>query len=123
MKKPLLYLPIILSIVLFAAHFMRDGNLPIVFILSVLLVLLFVRRRWVARLTQAVLGLAAAEWLRTMVSLVQVRAALDEPYLRLVVILGAVVAMAVLAALLFQTKELRAIYRLDSQAPWPGVDP
>jgi hypothetical protein len=114
MKKPLLYVPIVLSFLVLAAHFLRYGNTVVVAGLVALVGLLFLRRWWVARLMQVVLAIAALEWLRVTAMLVQERMAYGMPYLRLVVILGAVAAVTILAALLFQTKELKAYYRLDS---------
>ena len=111
MKKGLLYVPIVLSLLLLGAHFLRYGNTPVVIGVVALLALLFVRQRWVARLMQFVFAIGALEWLRTLVMLVQERLATGAPYLRLAVILGVVVAVTVLAALLFQAKELKAIYR------------
>lgn len=114
MKKVLLFVPIVLSLLLLAAHFLRFGNTLIVVAIVALLGLLFVRRWWVARLMQFVLVLGALEWLRTVVMLVQQRMAIGEPYLRMAVILGIVVAVTIGAALLFQVKDLKATYHMDA---------
>ena len=82
-------------------------------IATLLIALLFVQRAWVARLVQVALILGAAEWLRTLFDLVQVRIAMGEPYLRMTVILGVVAVVALGSALLFQTVTLRQIYCLD----------
>jgi hypothetical protein len=50
----------VLSLVVLGAHFMRYGYSIVVFGLLALIALLFVRRPWVARLTQIVLILGAA---------------------------------------------------------------
>ena len=112
MKKTLLYVPIVLSVLVLGAHLLRLTNsLPIAgVIVLVLLGLLFVRRPWSARFVQTVLVIGTVEWLRTMLALAQVRAALGEPYLRLVLILGVVAAVTLCAALLFQTRALRDHY-------------
>jgi len=113
MKKALMYVPVILSLVILGAHFMRYGN-AIGVIGSVLLIaLLLVRRPWVARLTQVVLILGVLEWVRTLYELTQVRAALGEPFTRMVVILGVIAVVTLCSALLFQTPALKRIYRLD----------
>jgi hypothetical protein len=111
-KKILLYVPIVLSVVVLGAHLLRLSNsLPVAgAIVLVLLGLLFVRQPWAARFVQTVLVLGTVEWLRTMLALAQVRAALGEPYLRLVLILGVVAAVTLCAALLFQTRALRDHY-------------
>lgn len=105
-------MPIVLSLLLLGAHFLRYGNTLVVVGMVALLGLLFVRQWWVARLMQVVLVLGALEWLRTLILLVQERMVTGAPYLRLSVILGVVIAVTVVAALLFQAKALRAIYRV-----------
>ena len=113
MKKMLIYVPVVLSLVVLGAHFMRYGNSIGVFGSLVLIALLIVRRPWVARLMQAVLILGALEWARTLYELVQIRAAQGQPFTRMVVILGVVVAVTFCSALLFQSTALKRIYRLD----------
>lgn len=113
MKKVLIYVPVVLSLVILGAHFMRYGNSIGVFSSLVLSVLLIVRRPWVARLMQVVLILGALEWVRTLYELVQVRATLGQPFTRMIIILGAVAAVTFCSALLFQAPTLKRIYRLD----------
>ena len=115
MKKVLIYVPVVLSLVILGAHFMRYGNLIGVFGALVLIALLFVRRPWVARLMQVVLILGALEWVRTLYELAQVRAAYGQPFTRMIVILGVVAAVTFCSALLFQSPALKRIYRLDRQ--------
>ena len=110
MQRVLLYLPIVLSVALLGAHFMRDGNFFGVAAAVLLIALLFMRKAWVAGLMQAVLVLGALEWLRTLYALVQLRIALDQPYLRMVIILGIVAVLTSCSALLFRTATLRRIY-------------
>ena len=116
MKKVLLYLPIVLALLLLAAHFLRYGNTVIVVGIAALSGLLFVRRAWAARIIQLVLVAGTVEWLRTLAMLVQERMALGAPYLRMAVILGLVAAVTAFAALLFQSKELKALYRATPDA-------
>lgn len=112
MKRALLYIPIVLSLIVLGAHFMRYGNSIAVIGALALMALLFVRQVWVARLMQAVFVLGAFEWVLTLYRLVQVREALDQPYARMVIILGTVAVVTLCSALLFETKELKEIYRL-----------
>ncbi len=113
MKRVLIYIPVVLSLVVLGAHFMRYGNSIGVTAAVVLIALLFVRQPWVARLMQIVLILGALEWVRTLYELVQVRAALGEPFIRMIVILGVVAAVTFCSALLFQSQALKRIYRPD----------
>ena len=112
MKKALLFVPVVLSLVVLGAHFLRFGSYIGVFAALLLIALLFLRRPWVARLMQIVLVLGALEWLRTAYELGHMRALQGEPYGRMLVILGAVAAVALCSALLFQTKTLKDMYRL-----------
>lgn len=113
MKKALIYVPVVLSLVVLGAHFMRYGN-PVGVVGSAALVgLLFVRRPWVARLVQVGLILGALEWLHTLYQLMQVRIALDQPFTRMAIILGVVATATAFSALLFQTQAMRGLYRLD----------
>ncbi len=116
MKKVFIFVPVILSLLLLCAHFLRYGNLIGVLGSLLLLALLVIRRPWVARLMQGALVLGALEWAHTLYGLVQMRAAHGQPFARLTVILGIVATVTVCSALLFQTRELRRIYRLDRQA-------
>ena len=105
------YIPIVLSLLVLAAHFLRGGGLPIAILLLGLLPLLAVRRPWVARLAQVVLALGALEWIRTLITLAMWRHEQGEPFLRMTLILGAVAAVTLVSALLFETRKLRRIYR------------
>jgi len=113
MKKVLLYLPVVLSLVILGAHFMRYGNSIGVIGALLLIALLIVRRPWVARLMQVVLILGALEWVRTLYELVQVRAALGQPFTRMMIILGIVAAVTFCSALIFQSPALKKLYRLE----------
>jgi len=116
MKKVLLYVPVVLSLVILGAHFLRYGNSTGVFGSLVLIGLLIVRRPWVARLMQVVLILGTLEWLRTLYEFAQVRAALGQPFTRMIIILGVVAVVTFCSALLFQSPVMKTIYRLDRRA-------
>ena len=115
MKKVLLYVPIVLSLAVLGAHFLRYGNSVGVFAALVIIGLLFVRRPWVARLVQIVLVLGTLEWMRTMYELAQMRALQGQPYGRMLIILGVVAAVTLCSALLFQSATLKKVYELEKQ--------
>ena len=110
--RGLLYIPVVLSFLVLGAHFLRDGNSIGVFVALAFIVLLFLRRPWVARLVQAALVLGVLEWLRTMYELAQIRAFHGQPYGRMLVILGIVAAVTLCAALVFQAPAMKDAYRL-----------
>jgi hypothetical protein len=110
MKKILLYIPVVLSLLVLGAHFLRYGSSIGVLAVLLLLALLFLRRPWVARVMQIVLALGTLEWLRTMVEIANTRALLGQPYGRMLVILGIVAAVTLCSALVFQSRTLKAVY-------------
>ena len=108
----LLYVPILLSLVVLGAHFLRDANHIGVAIAIGLIGLLFVKRPGAARVVQVALVLGALEWVWTIYDLVQFRTAMGMPATRMMLILGAVAAVTALSAGLFQTRALKRIYGL-----------
>jgi len=76
----LLLFPVVLSLLVLGAHFLRSGNLLLLLVVVVLLGLLAVRRRWAARTVQVALVLGAAEWVRTMVVLAAFRVQVGQPF-------------------------------------------
>ena len=105
--------PLVLGFLLLASHFYRGEHFVLVAASLVAALLVTVRRRWAARAIQGLLALGAVEWVRSAVELVLARAARNEPYLRLALILGAVALFTALSSLLPLTRALRAHFRLD----------
>jgi hypothetical protein len=102
--------PVVLSLIVLGAHFLRAGNLVLLTFVLLLVPLLGVRRRWVSRLVQVVLVLGAAEWVRTLIQTAARRSAAGEPMLRLIVILGSVALVTALSALALRTGPLGRWY-------------
>jgi hypothetical protein len=123
MRAFLLLTPAGLSALVLGAHFLRRGQFVLVVAAPALVVLLFVRRAWAARVVQVALLAAALEWLRTLAVLLPARRAAGEPGLRLVVILGAVALVAVAGAVLFETPRLRDRFRTHPGSRGPARDP
>ena len=107
-------LPVIISTLLLGAHFSRAG-LPLLAVIFVLLpAILFLKRDWVARLTQVVLVLGALEWLRITLVYVAERREAGQSWVRLAAILGGVAAFTLVSAwMLSRSGALRKRYRLD----------
>jgi hypothetical protein len=99
-----------LALLLLAAHLLHAGWLPLAAVSVLSIGLLALRQPWAARTLQFVLVLATIEWVRTTVGLAQVRLHHGEPYLRLVLILGAVTLYTALAAAAFQHPALRRYF-------------
>ena len=106
-------LPVILSLLVLGAHYFRSGIYFIVVIILGLLGLLFVKKAWVARLTQVVLVLGMLEWIRTLFELVAVRQTFGQPWARMAVILGSVALLTGASALVFRSSALKEKYGLS----------
>jgi len=107
---PLLYVPVVLSALLLAAHFFRAGHVVVVVVCLALLAVLPIRRRWAGLVVQFALAIGALEWARTLAVFAAARASRGEPYGRLVIILGSVALFTGLSALIFSTPRFRRIY-------------
>ena len=99
--------PIVLSALVLGAHFMRRGEWLPMGLSIALLALPFVRRPWARRMIQLALLLAAAEWVRTLMGFVAERRATGEPWLRMAIILGAVIAVALAGIAALESERLR----------------
>ncbi len=112
-------LPVILSLLVLAAHFSRHGQTVPMFLSIALLGLLAVPRQWAARVLQVVLLLGAAAWVRPLVTLARIRAEHDLPATRLVMILAAVAIVTAASALVFLTRRARRRFRAATPATPP----
>src|SRR5690242_7382095 len=69
----LFLIPVLISCLLAAAHFLRADNLLMVFVCCAAPLLLIFRHPWATRLLQVMLCLAALEWMRTLLAIIQER--------------------------------------------------
>ncbi len=103
-------LPVFISFMLLAAHFIRAGQNILALVLIFLLLLLTLRKSWVPWVIQLTLLLGAIEWLRTLVFVAQMRMEFGTPWARLAIILGSVALFTALSSLVFKSKGLRKRY-------------
>jgi hypothetical protein len=105
-------LPVPISFLLLAAHFLRSAH-PLLCLLSLLFpLLLFVRRPWAVRVIQVALVAGSIEWLRTLLALAVARQSLDEPWLRMALILAVVATWTALSILVFRSSRLKEMFEL-----------
>ena len=100
-----------LALLLLGAHFFRAALVPLTVACLGLVALLFVRARWAWLTLQAALAIGTFEWLRTAWEFASMRAAMGQPYTRLLVILGSVALVTALAALALRTGTVRTHFR------------
>ena len=105
-------IPMIISALLIAAHFLRVNNLILVIVSLLLPLGLLVRHPLPARIVQGALVLATIEWLRTIFVFVSLRSKIGLPWTRLTIILGAVACFTFASALVFFSKALKERYGL-----------
>ena len=106
-------LPVCLSSVLIAAHFLRSGSFVWVGCSLAFPFLLFFPKKWAARIVQACLVIGMLEWLRTLYIIANLRIETGKPWMRLVIILGSVAIVTGASACVFFMKPLRIRYRLE----------
>jgi hypothetical protein len=101
------FVPLGLSAVLLAAHFLRSGNIALVVLCLTAPLVLVARTRWSVIVVQGLLIVAAGEWIRTALLIAQERTAAGAPVARMFVILGIVAAVTLLSALPLRTSAPR----------------
>lgn len=109
-------LPVVISLLLLGAHFLRAGFLPMAGALVALAVLAPVPRPSMVRILQVVLFLGGLEWIRTLFMNISRRSDLGEPWLRMAIILGIVALFTFASLLVFRSPALRERYGLDEPA-------
>jgi hypothetical protein len=107
-------LPAILSSLVLAAHFLRNGQILGVMIFLAAPWVLLIRESWAARLVQILLLLGSLEWIRTMAGLMEERKSQGEPWIRMAAILTGVALFTLISALLFQGKRLKERYSVPA---------
>jgi hypothetical protein len=91
--------PIVLSFLALAAHFLRGGHIVGVVVCLLLPFLLGVRRVWAAWVLRGALAMAGLWWVRILAGIAAERRSLGEPWLRMALILGGVAVIAWLSIL------------------------
>jgi len=110
--KILTYILTSLSFIFLAAHFSR-ADINILALTSLIIpVLMFIKRPVIVRIIQIALILGAAEWVRATFEYVEIRKAVGEDYIRLIIILAFVTLFTLSSALLFQSKKMKTLYKI-----------
>ena len=104
--------PVILSLLVLAAHFSRADNTYFIVVVFILILALFIPKPITARIIQVSLVLGALEWVRTLLSLAAIRMENDQPWIRLALILGLVSLFTLASALVFFSEALKRRYGL-----------
>ncbi|OQX95095.1 hypothetical protein B6I21_07220 [candidate division KSB1 bacterium 4572_119] len=104
-------LPVIFSSIMIAAHFSRAAYGVLAIVCLLLPLILFIKKRWVARAYQVLLVLGGLVWIQSLVHYAKIRSAMGESWLRLAIILGVIALFTALSALVFESKSLKERYQ------------
>ncbi|HVO50799.1 MAG TPA: hypothetical protein VMV60_07385 [Thermoanaerobaculia bacterium] len=99
-----------LAFLVLAAHFFRAGNLAFCAVSLLFLPLLFVPRRWAARLLEAGLFAGAVVWVVALGEFAGQRRAMGLPYTRLAIILGGVAVATASCLLVFRSERAKLFF-------------
>ena len=112
----ILLIPAFLSFLLLAAHFLRMGSIFMAIFALLFPFALFIKRPWAARLVQIALFLGGIEWVYTLMQFVIERHEAGQPWIRLLIILGAVIILTIGSASIFSfSSRLRKRYGLSNE--------
>ena len=100
-------IPVFISLLLLAAHFLRYGNILFMTLSLLAIPLLAIRKKWVVLLFRTLLFLGTVEWVRTIWTLAAIRMEFGKPYLRMAIILGGVAVFTLISAFVFNSKRLK----------------
>jgi hypothetical protein len=106
-------IPVFFSFLLIAAHFQRAGLTLLAITCLFIPGLLYFTRPWSIHIVRVFLLMAAIEWIRTLVFLVNLRLDAGLPWQRLAIIIGGVALFTVASALVFQHGEIKRKYGIS----------
>ena len=104
-------IPVVLAFLMLGAHFLREGNAPLVLVCFFVPFLLLFRKRWALAGVRLLTFLGVIVWLQSTIVLVQQRWAMGAPWGRMLLIMTAVAAFTLLAAYLLSSETVRKNYR------------
>ena len=107
-----LHIPVVISFMLLAAHFLRDSQMLLVVCVLIVPFLLLLKKSWAVRAVQFALVLGAIEWIRTLLALQAIRVENGMPWTRLALIIGGVALFTGCSALVFFHTSLKQKYML-----------
>lgn len=106
-----LLVPVVISFLLLAAHFLRAGMQAAMILCLVGPFLLLIKKPAAARIVQVMCLLGTAEWLRTLYDLVKLYQGHGLDWTRMAVILGGVALFTAASAMVFFLEPLRRQYK------------
>ena len=112
--KKIFILPIISSVLL-AAHFSR-ANLNLLVPVALLFpFILFIKQKWIIRIYQIYLILAAFIWIERLLFLRRMRIAVGESWTVMAIILGVVALLTLFSAFMLQNRKVLNAYQPEKK--------
>lgn len=106
-------IPAIFSTLLLAAHFSRAGMDIIAIAILFLPLTFFIRKQYVLRAWQVFLTIAGLIWIMAGIEILQLRLATEQPWLRLVIIIGVVVLFNGFAAIWMENRKIKLFFGFE----------
>lgn len=103
-------IPLILSAVLLAAHFLRSFDLLPMLLCLLAPFLLLIKKRWVLRVLQALTIISALVWLYTLYGIIQERIFEGRSWTASAIILGVVAAFSLFSGWLLNSPKVKDNY-------------
>jgi hypothetical protein len=99
-----------LAALLVAAHFLRQGDIPLALLCLSTPALFAIRKRWSLLVLQGAAHIATAVWMATAVNIVRERLAVGRGYATALAILAGVAGLTLLAGILLNSRTAQQKY-------------
>ncbi len=103
-------LPVLLSTLVMAAHFLRMGNLVLMLVVLAVPAILLIRRAWAPRSVQGILVVEALYWVKVALEYIAERQAAGVSWTALAIILGSAALLTAASGLVFFAPRLKMRY-------------
>jgi len=96
----------ILSCMILAAHFSRISNDPLALTCLALPLILLSKKEWIRKIFQVFLVIGGIIWIERTLFLIQMRIKIQQPWIRLTIILGTVSLISFLSAWILNSQRI-----------------
>lgn len=110
---------LILSFLILGAHFLRDDNYVIMILCLLAPLLLFIKRQRILIVIQILLYCGVLVWINTIIQLVSERMDLEQPLIRMAIILSVVSLITGVSGLLLNSKVIKKNIRANYNVSIP----
>ena len=101
---------LIVSYLILGAHFLREGEIVLTVFCLFIPFLLFIKKKWSLIVIQLFTFGGVLVWIQTLFLLINARMDMGEPWLRMAVILSAVILLTLISAFLLNSKIIKNKY-------------